>query len=82
MQIFIKLIISSILLISLQLNVQDFQQTTINSGLPDLGNSHMVWGDFDQDGDSVVLLSGTDDLIGVTGYLEGCEILIILKKSL
>lgn len=65
MQIFIKLIISSLLLLSFSLNAQTFQQTTINSGLPDLGESHMAWGDYDQDGDYDLLLSGTDEFTNV-----------------
>ncbi len=55
MQISVKLILSSLLLISFVLNAQTFQQITINPGLPDLENSCMAMGDYDQDGDYDVL---------------------------
>lgn len=55
-----------ILLISNGLNAQNFQQTTVPSGLPELGNSNMAWGDYDQDGDYDILISGIDDLTNVS----------------
>ncbi len=54
-----------LILTSYQLKAQNFQQTTINSGLPDLGYAEMVWADYDRDGDYDILLSGSDNLTHV-----------------
>ncbi|NPA67688.1 MAG: hypothetical protein GXO50_03670 [Chlorobi bacterium] len=63
----LKTITKSIIvfLISSSLNAQNFEETTIGSGLPELGNSNMAWGDYDRDGDYDVLISGIDDLTNV-----------------
>jgi len=63
-KIITKLII--IFLISNGLNAQNFEETTVISGLPELGNSNMAWGDYDRDGDYDVLISGIDDLTNVS----------------
>ncbi len=55
-----------ILIISNGINAQNFQPTTVPSGLPNLGNSNAAWGDYDQDGDYDLLLSGIDNLTNVT----------------
>lgn len=62
----IKLIILILISASFRLEAQTFQQTTISSNLPELGNSNMAWGDYDQDGDYDVILSGIDDLTHVS----------------
>ncbi len=61
-----SILILIIFLISSGLNAQNFEETTVISGLPELGNSNMAWGDYDQDGDYDVLLSGIDDLTNVS----------------
>jgi gliding motility-associated-like protein len=64
MQNIIKILL--LLLLSKGLLSQNFQQTTVPSGLPDLGNSNAAWGDYDQDGDYDLLLSGIDDLTNIS----------------